>query len=215
MPICFDEHNLCFFPIPKTASTSIKSMLFPKETVNIAALHKNTPAIDFNKIQHNRIKDWKKLAIVRDPIERVISCYRQKIFNTRQLIKDFRKSGNPNKLSETPTFDEFVEKIELYSTSSRLVEHHIRPTVFFLGSDVKYFTRLYKISEINQLRADLTVWLDQPLTQEHRNKTATKTPSVTVTPNAIDKLKKIYKQDYDLFEFDLPSFSLKNGGIQV
>jgi hypothetical protein len=215
MPICFAEHNVCFFPIPKTASTSIKVMLFPQEAKNGKPLHKDNPAVNFNKTRHTQFKNWKKLAVVRDPIERVISCYRNKIVNAHQLFIDFSILRNFNMLSENPTFDEFVEKIELYSVASRAVKHHIQPTTFFLGSDSKYFTRLYKISEIAQLRADLTVWLNRPVIEVHRNKTTTKTPPIIVTPNAIDKLKKIYKQDYDSFEFDLPAFSLINGGVQM
>ena len=204
MPICFDSQKVCFFPIPKTASTSIKSMLFPNQD-DPELLHKETRAVDFLTLtnrDHEKFSTWQKLAVIRDPIERVISCYRQKILNTGNLRKAFIEKGNVHTLSEAPDFNEYINRFDLYNSTSGMIRHHVRPTIFFLGKNPNYFTRIYKISEINLLEKHLQQTLNTQFNIKKKNNTSTNSDKIYFKREAFNKLKNIFKEDYEIYNFD-------------
>jgi hypothetical protein len=204
MPICFRDQNVCFFPIPKTASTSIKSMLFPDEK-DPEILHKKNMAVDFltlTKADHDKFETWQKIALIRDPIERAISCYRQKILTSGHLGRLFREKGNPHNLSEKPDFNEYIKRLNLYNSTSSMLRHHVRSTIFFLGKDSNYFTKIYKMSEIKLLENHLQQVLNISCSINNKNNTSTNSDKIYIKREIFDKLKSIFKEDYELYNFD-------------
>jgi hypothetical protein len=212
MPICYPKQNLYFFPIPKTASSAIKKFLFPYET-HAGRLHKNAPAVQFAKIsdeQHKQMQNCRRIALIRDPIERVISCHRQKIQDaTRERLTTLFKEDQHN-LVVKPTLSQFIDNIELYIHSCGFIRHHVAPTTFFLGLDPSYFTKIYKMSEIHLLIKELESCTVNNSADDFlpRNVTKTKSKPEQVYSYQLEKLRAMFQEDYSLFEFD--EFNLNN-----
>ena len=95
------KHKLTYVSIPKVASTSLKEIFFKVENnrpfeklrVNGKLLgpHHFYKSYTFDKIPHDQIKDHKKLAVVRDPVRRLLSCYSNIVVHHKTLSQ--QKAG--------------------------------------------------------------------------------------------------------------------------
>jgi hypothetical protein len=87
-----------------------------------------------------------RFAIVRDPVKRLISCYRQKVIGEGTL-KICEQALRTMHLPVDPDLDVFVLNLRDYCKVSNNIRHHTRAQAVFLGESLECFDRLYPIEE--------------------------------------------------------------------
>ena len=195
--------KLVYYPVAKNANSSAKLFFLkhlkmdknyyflsdkvPEYKVNEDLKYKNldkkynlvnflpsyTP---FEKIEVNE-----KCCIIRNPIKRFISAYKNRVL----FHKDF---GFRNL-----NIDEIIEKLENNSFDNK----HFLPQSYWLGSDLRYFTIVSNISNMETFINGVNNFFQNKV-EFPRIQTGGADENITLTDSQIIKLKKIYSSDYDL-----------------
>jgi hypothetical protein len=161
-----DRYGLSYFPVPKCACSSLKAFFFELENGRpfqnyrangkVIHIHHVYRTLPFETTRHRAgANDW-KIAVVRDPVARLLSCYSNRVLHHRELdgidlsIRD-RIAG----LVRRPDIGTFVDLLPRYRELSPSMHHHSAPHVEFLGLDPAYFDRVYRIDQLDTLVADV------------------------------------------------------------
>lgn len=168
MPIRIDSTDLVYFPVPKTACTSIKHALLNHNRDGLAdRLPLSLPLRGEIRQVHNfygtRTYHWwyrlqyaglRWVCVVRDPLERFMSGYANRIVHLGDLTRgNCRPKLEARGLSTTPELDEFVQHFEDYYRLCGRVQHHFRPLCDFLGRDPDRFTDVFTLSDLDRFQA--------------------------------------------------------------
>jgi len=167
MCVHLKEYKVSYFAVPKCAWTSLKTLFFQVENgrpwssfkVNGRDfwVHNAYPSLQFADAQALTAPGFWKFAILRDPISRLESCYHNRLMRGRghkQLLAN-RDELDRRGLKLRPSFAQFVDRYEDYCDMSWDVRGHSRPLSFFLGREPGYFDRLFRLSELGDLIAEL------------------------------------------------------------
>ena len=122
-----------------------------------------------------------KCCIVRNPIKRFISAYKNRIL--------FHKDTGFRNLN----IDEIIEKLENNLFDNR----HFLPQSYWLGNDLKYFTIVANISDMEAFINGVNNFFQNKV-EFPRIQTGGTDANINLKTNQIIKLKKIYSDDYDL-----------------
>ena len=122
-----------------------------------------------------------KCCIVRDPIKRFISAYKNRIL--------YHKDAGFQNLN----IDEIIEKLENNLFDNR----HFLPQSYWLGNDLKYFTIVANISNMETFINGVNNFFQNNV-EFPRIQTGGSNANINLKTNQIIKLKKIYSDDYDL-----------------
>jgi len=158
------DHKLVFFAAPKVASSSIKKMLYQVQTGeefperhpdgSKTRIHGDfSPTVKFLDVGHGKYKKWAKITLVRDPVERIISAYANKVVNLGVLKEKHTAPEVLEKfgLHPAPSLGYFARNIDKYRLVSRSVNHHTAPLTAFLGHDLGYFDVVFKFDQLPML----------------------------------------------------------------
>lgn len=208
--ICLPKHKLIYIPIPKNACTSIKQALHEIEFGKPfnAAVDKNKlfsevhdyylkrPDAFTGKEELDARSGYTRFTVVRDPVERLISCYRNRVLDLGDLSKSstaLRRKG----LSSEPDLNTFVINLDQYRKISNSIEHHSRPQSVFLGGSIRYLDKIYRMKDLEALFNLLKE--DKPdLTPRRRKTGGTKFGLEKLSEKAFRKLLHFYSDDYTL-----------------
>ena len=195
--------KLVYYPVAKNANSSAKLFFLkhlkldknyyflsdkvPEYKINEDSKYKNLDK-KYNLVNFlpsytpfEKIDVDEKCCIIRNPIKRFISAYKNRVL----FHKDF---GFRNL-----NINEIIEKLENNSFDNR----HFLPQSYWLGSDLRYFTIVSNISNmetfINGVNNFFQNKVDFP-----RIQTGGTNENIGLTDNQITKLNKIYSSDYDL-----------------
>lgn len=210
MAIVLNKWKISYVPVPKAACSSLKLMFFHLENGRdfqpamrngqMFHIHRFYATTAFASLPHAAIQDHWRIAVVRDPVKRFLSCYSNRVchykeLSQRHLPPDAIRSGaTPN-----PSLEEFVEKLELYRQYSKPIKHHTDPQIFFLGEDENYFHRIFQMHELQELVHEVSARTKTPLELPHAQSHGPKLSTSELSANAVTKIKKFYQQDYDCF----------------
>ena len=122
-----------------------------------------------------------KCCIVRDPLKRFISAYKNRVL--------FHKDVGFQDLN----INEIIEKMENNSFDNR----HFLPQTYWLGNNLKYFTIVSNISNIEIFINGVNNFF-QSKVEFPRIQIGGTVENIELNNNQINKLKKIYSSDYDL-----------------
>ena len=195
--------KLVYYPVAKNANSSAKLFFLkhlkmdknyyflsdkvPEYKVNEDSKYKNLDK-KYNLVNFlpsytpfEKIDVDEKCCIIRNPIKRFISAYKNRIL----FHKDF---GFRNL-----NINEIIEKLENNSFDNR----HFLPQSYWLGSDLKYFTIVSNISNMETFINGVNNFFQNKV-EFPRIQTGGGDENITLTDSQIIKLKKIYSSDYDL-----------------
>ena len=106
--IILDEKEVVFASVAKSACSSIKTSIYGSPPEGIQ-LHQHTSHLSHRRIPKKKTSYF-SFAIVRDPYERLASCYRAK-FNKVDESKFMFSNYLFGYLKNDDSFDEFVRKV--------------------------------------------------------------------------------------------------------
>ena len=122
-----------------------------------------------------------KCCLVRDPIARFVSGYKNRIL----FHRDFSFIDH--------SLDMVIEKLE----NNMFENRHFLPQNYWLGKDLKYFTIVANTSNINNFVDGINDFFQKKI-DFPKIQTGGKEFQISLNLNQIKKLKKIYSDDYDL-----------------
>ena len=153
-------YQLSYISVLKCASSSLKALfdkierngstsIWPFDLMSRQSVHDKYPSIRFEDQPHDAIKDHFKFAVVRSPISRLLSVYKEKILLMRVLFWRLeRKNLKAMGLTKTPDFECFVDNLDAYRKASPMIEGHTQPLSYFLGQDPSWYSEIYNIAEL-------------------------------------------------------------------
>lgn len=163
-------HKLAFFPVPKVACTTLKRVIYRVENGHAFRMDKHDgktiqlcyPTADFAQHQLDALQDHWKFAVVRDPAKRIISAYTNKIRAWSVRFSKALEQGNrrdalrADGIEAEPTLDAFLLNLAAYRRHFAPVRHHTDAHTVFLGNDLSAFDKVFRIEEMEDLRAELS-----------------------------------------------------------
>ena len=140
---------------------------------------------------YQQVTNWNdfdvRIVIVRDPVKRFVSCYKDRVYNknkdgTREYVK---------------SFDYFVNNIDDICKRSRDIKKHSLPLVDIVGPVSKY-NYVIRLEDLNSkfipIIENISGVSDIPVSY---NKTSYKAEEVIPTNEQIEKIKFRYREDYE------------------
>lgn len=211
MPIKLEHYNLVYFPVPKIASSSFKSTCYfvkHGKDFNVGSerggltLSGHAPgwrAQAFDKKELDSLGDYEKIVIVRDPIERIVSAFWNRVFVHKDLSEEklgknvFREmSVRPN-----PRLVDFSEKIDIYRAMSSSVRWHTNLISYFIGNDLGVYDHVFHMSEIKNLYDFMRKKTGLPINFSKRNSTPGD-HNRYMTPEVVENIKVYAEADFKL-----------------
>lgn len=205
----YDENaGFLYAPIQKVACSSIKSSLVE----HFCAMQNGGALRPKHKFVHkyfaSQPKFWItldalekcklfKFCVVRDPVDRFVSGYRNRIFDNEDLIAGQTRKTPEGELPNFPDIEFFATHLGEYCAANARIDWHFRPQLQIIVEPTA-FDRVYDISEIENLYADLKDKCGVSLTLQNQN--ASRTPEPTqLSPTAKKAVMDFYGGDYDAF----------------
>lgn len=208
--IYLPEQKLLYIPIPKNACTSVKHALHEiefgekftpgkRERLGMVDIHDFYQKRDnaFTGVrQLKEMQDTVRFAIVRDPVERLISCYRNRVVDLGDLqssLFKLEKMGLPTE----PDINTFVLNLDRYRRTNSSIGHHARSQHEFLRGTLDYLDKIFPIEEMEELRSMLKKygWKYEMRTVKSGG---TCFEVDDLSEEALRHAVNYYRQDYDL-----------------
>ena len=200
------ELGLAYLPIPKCASTTLKYIFYSLKfhqgySESIEQIHKFWyPDTDVLENLQD-LDNYFKFTVIRDPIKRLLSCYKNRVLHHKSLwLKSVRGKLENAGLKPEPDINYFIENLENYFQISDAIIHHASPQKEHLGQDLSIYDLICPIENLNNLR--------QIISQKAKLEIAfpqlqTEGPQITLqdlTEKSLKKLIKFYAVDYQLLQ---------------
>lgn len=177
---------ICYNASPKVACTTMKATLLElsghKRTVNPEWPHVRPYTTSPFK---RELADF-KFCLVRDPVERFVSGYSNRVLYHKQI--------------PFIEFEEFVDNFDHFYHRYGTIKHHFLPQSHFIGNNPEYYDKVYDINNIGDLLKQLQDFLNIENIKSHRLQTGGSDRKPTPTPEQIRWIKERYKKDYEFLE---------------
>ena len=131
--------KLIYMSVPKCACTSVKSFMyflendreFQPETLNGVKKHihqfyqskKLKTTLSNFKIKYKDLSGYTKFCVIRDPIERIVSAYKNRVVHFGELKEGKLKKYGINPKLANPSFPQFVEHFFQYRKVPQILHH--------------------------------------------------------------------------------------------
>jgi hypothetical protein len=201
------DNRLTYVSVPKCASGSLKRSFY--ELIHgepfvrrwfRPSIHQLLPSRKFASLPHRRIAGHHRITVVRDPVGRLVSGYSAKILRNRCLEEpSTRLAVRAAGLSTRPGLEEFLRNLSRYKLVSRVIRPHFRPLSYFLGNDPSWFSRIYDISEVDELAGDVQARTGRSIRLRHMNRNTSNDPWGEVTPAVRVRVHDIFREDMTLY----------------
>lgn len=210
MTVILAEHKLSYVPVPKVACTSLKAMFFEIENGFAFQpfstsgrkwwIHDFFRSIPFSDQPTEKMADHVRMAVVRDPVKRLLSCYGNRVVHHQELSKHkaFKQLSEAD-LPFSPDLSTFVRLLPRYYAAVRSIRHHAMPMVDYLGRDPQFYTHLYRIEETADMARDVERITGKKATLAHRQNGGPKIGVDALSEEEIALLKDFYAEDYAVF----------------
>ena len=143
-------------PVRKVGTTSIRDafrgLASGPGDLRLTADRSMTPDIRW------RARGCWRFAVVRDPAARFLSAYRNRIHHhgDMEATRTHRALTRALGLAARPEIDEFIDRFWRYYWANDILRRHFRPQIAYLGRDLGWYDRVYRLDEMAALAADLS-----------------------------------------------------------
>jgi Sulfotransferase family len=211
MPIVLSCYPIVYHATPKVACTSIKLALYELEHGRPFEPWRDKSGTF--KYIHDCWQDgtpyfapaptpqsYFKFAVVRDPIERFLSAFANRVVYHGELSEKYlqRLEGELVGLKPNPSLSEFISDFARYRAASWHVRHHTDPQIHFIGKELSYYDRIFCFAELAKIPDALHAAVGVRITLPHEQSGG---PKISVGELRIDELRRIsefYADDYRL-----------------
>lgn len=211
MTVILPKHKLFYAAVPKVACTTLKHMFFKAEngfafrdyTANGEEKHIHNAAYETilrSSFPDKRIADFLRVAVIRNPVRRLLSAYSNRVVAHRELSE--QKAGPALKrlgLAPNPDLNTFIDHLEAYSSAHESIHHHTRPMVDFLGSDPGYFTHIYRLDGLSNFMTDINAHMGTKYKLARLQTGGPKLLPNVLSRDQIIRLENYYHADYAAF----------------
>lgn len=211
MAMFIEKANLTYVSVPKCACSSLKRAFHEVNTgekfrvVKIdgkkRSVHNAYGSPAFRVVEKAlRTGEYKGdlMAVLRNPIDRLVSCYTHKVVRREWLKRvepgEMAKRG----LSPEPDFEAFVERLADYQAVSPVILRHSRPLTFFLGAEPKRYARLFDMAQLPEFIALVNARAGTQVALGHKNKSKQDMEPV-VSAQVAKKIDEVFATDHDVF----------------
>lgn len=175
----FEKYEAIYFRVPKVASTSL-----------LITLRKIDNVVEVNDYDSSLFK----FTFVRNPFDRLASCYRHVI--QKGALKNIQ---NDPSLHRDMPFGEFVDAISKIKTQN--MDIHFRPQYTFIPEKPDFIGRFENVQK-DYLEVCKLIGIKNPPQLLHKNKTDKTRFEDYYDDQIISKVVKLYKKDFELFGYD-------------
>lgn len=207
MTVFLHDAGISYYAVPKCASSSLKQLFFCIENGfkyrpfvangRHIHIHRVYPTLAFARAEPRDQEGNDRIAVVRDPVDRLLSAYSHRIGKRGSLpLTDAASAAG---VDPEPFLASFIDRLEEYREHSPWLAHHTQPLVHFLGQDAAYFTALYPLAELNLLVSDLSTRLQRELTIGTVHTDGPKLNRTALTGAQIRRIEAFYAEDYEVF----------------
>ena len=210
MAIFLEKQDVAYFSVPKCACSTLKRLFFQLENdfpfrmyrTNGELVHIHTvyPTHRMSRQARRRAEGMFKFAVVRDPVSRILSCYRNRVVYRKELsAKHIQGVKRLAGLPPDPDLSTFVKNLERYRMISRPIAHHSQNLSYFLGNTPDWFDKIYDIRKVDDLMQDLRERVGELPEVERSQMGGPKVSIADLSEQEIAKIRKMYAEDYKLF----------------
>ncbi|SPF77418.1 hypothetical protein ALP8811_02445 [Aliiroseovarius pelagivivens] len=188
--------KVAYFDIPKCGCTSVAALLFSAQQPDVQKpedLHKHFKvAMDTDSIEH--LKDHFKFTIVRDPVKRFVSCFRNRVCHHGDLnpLVDARI------IIRLPDINEFAMRLDYFADQCVVLEHHVLPQSWFLNGDLTFVDRVYPIEEMAQIAKDVSQMVGREMDMPREQTGGPDVGLGDLSEEAFEHILNHYADDYEL-----------------
>ncbi|KPP84155.1 MAG: Sulfotransferase family [Rhodobacteraceae bacterium HLUCCA08] len=214
--IFYERHKVAYVPIPKVACSALKLALHEMEHgVPFArdpdrprrkTLHQLYPSARFDPAEARRLDGYFSFVVVRDPVERILSAYANKLrqgeimkrTRSKTLFGLFRAD-----LPTEPTPEEFIDRFEHYRAANTIIRSHTEPTAYFTGPDLGLYSAVFPLNDRQGLRRGLRKWTGKPPVRIPRRNPTDATHKITardLSRRSLARLIDLMAPDYALLK---------------
>lgn len=148
--------------------------LFPQGTFYRETKDFNSSSIDY------------KLAVVRDPVNRLISCYKNRVVYKGLLGDDI-------------SWEDFIDNLDFYKSKNKDIDTHSSPQYKIIG-DPNYYDRIINTTQLSKVLPEIIYKFTNIEIDPSKRKTSSSVKQeIMLTDEQKNKIKKIYKKDYELY----------------
>lgn len=213
VPIVSLPHAIAYFPVPKAACTTGKELMHrlvhgeffgrrpdPASPSGFTTIHGSWHTNDLAEGDFDRTAGMWRFAILRDPVARLLSCWKNKVWQQRALSEaEAGPALAAAGLPPDPSFAAFVEALEGYRGASAHVAHHCDPHTRFLGREPARFDALYRMEELPRLCAALAARTGQALSLPPVRNRTSHLPDPPLDAALRRRIEAFYAEDLEVF----------------
>jgi hypothetical protein len=187
------QYKIAYFPIPKNACTSSKklmySMMYNTESGEPEGEHIHD---FFGYSAYETLQEFREyflFAIIRDPIERFVSGFRNRILYHRDLGSEYMHQSD---------ISDFALNIGAWRLKSRPIDQHFALQCEYLPSDLASLSQIYTIGDLDKMSADLSRRCGRTLCVQREQTGGPKVSIGELNEKALEHLLSYYGEDYEL-----------------
>lgn len=194
------KKKLAYYSIPKVGKTTMKRVM---DRISQPDGHyHNHGDKRFSLLLRWHGRNCTRFTIVRDPIERLISAYADRVADR----DDIRRSAisvflckllglNPH-----PSLDEFARNLHKYYLINDRIYRHVIPQIRYIGKDPQFFDRIFSIRQMDKVLEYLSgITGKELLVVKHKNASISRFSVNDLSPEAMEKLRQFYRKDYEIY----------------
>lgn len=191
--------KLAFYSVPKVGKTTMKRRM---EIVSEPDGHyHNYGDRRFSPLLRWRGRDCIRFTIIRDPIERLISAYADRVADR----DDIRRSSISTflckllGLNPSPGLEEFALNLKKYYLVNDRIYRHVLPQVRYIGTDPHFYDRIFALRDMDKVAEYLADKSGKEIEIKKRNASVSRFSVDDLSPEAIASLREFYKKDYQIY----------------
>jgi sulfotransferase famil protein len=171
-----EDLKVIYIPVSKAANTSVKVALLNsigvyEESKNPYSVHQDSQYAKYTKTRLPRnYKDYFLFTVVRNPEDRLRSCYENKFLDIEKISKrGYEFSGYlGGYLSLSDEYHVFLKKLS--RLPNRLKDEHFVSQYYWVCDLHKANPRVYDIGDIDQCMLDISLFSGKTVAIENKNK---------------------------------------------